>query len=203
MTERAVLDVSGLSTHAERSHAPIWWGQLGMMMIETTIFAILIASYFYVRAQFAVWPPPNISPPDLTISSIGVLILLVSAIPMYLSDQAAKKRNRPRVILYMSLNLALGLIFLALRWMEFLRFNFKWSTDIYGSFFWCTVGLHTMHAIADLIQTMVMLAIVLVRRVGEKQLQGIEVDGLYWYFIVAIWIPVWIVFFLYPNMLKS
>ena len=33
--------------HAFSHHAPIWWGNLLMIFIEGTAFAILAASYFY------------------------------------------------------------------------------------------------------------------------------------------------------------
>ena len=70
MTEQRTLDVSYLPDIAFGSRAPLWWGQVGMMAIESTIIAIIVAAYFYVRIGFSVWPPPNIAPPDLGLATV-------------------------------------------------------------------------------------------------------------------------------------
>ena len=56
------IDVSNLDTIALNHRAPLWWGQILMMVIEGSLFALLIASYFYIRVGFDVWPPPDIDP---------------------------------------------------------------------------------------------------------------------------------------------
>jgi cytochrome c oxidase subunit I+III len=80
---------------------------------------------------------------------------------------------------------------------------FKWNTDIYGSFVWTMLVLHTMHVIADGTQTLVVIAIVLFRKVHEKQLLGIKVDGLYWFFVAGAYVPVFLVVYVYPALLKG
>jgi cytochrome c oxidase subunit III len=185
------------------TRSPIWWGQSLMMVIESTILALLIASYAYVRSNFAVWPPQGTPLPDIAIPSIEVVVLLLSCVPLHLSDKASKEGKRLTVVLGILGNLFLAATFLGLRWYELVKLPLKWTTNIYGSFLWIIIGLHTMHAIADFIQTTVVLAIVLMHRAGRKQIHGIEVDGLYWYWIVAMWIPLWLLLYVYPRIIKS
>lgn len=196
------VDVSGLPTIAVGVRAPLWWGQALMMTIESTIFANLIAAYFYVRIGFAHWPPPNEAKPDLFIPTLGLLILLISVPPMVWSGSAAEKHDRRGALLGLLLNLACCFAFLGVRWIELVRLDIKWNSDIYGSFVWCLLGLHTMHVIADTAQSCVMLGTLLARRVGEKQILGFRVDGQYWYFVVAIWIPIYLVVYIYPRFSK-
>lgn len=196
------INVEALPTIGLGTRAPLWWGQIYMMCIEGTIFVILIASYFYVRLGFAHWPPPDVIPPALGLPTFNVILLLASALPMYLAGEAAMRGERGKTIFNIVLNIAMALGFLFVRLIEFNVFSFKWTSDIYGSFVWCIVGLHTMHAIADTVQSMVVLLIVLMKRVGEKQLLGIKVDGLYWYFVVATGVPVYLLVYVYPNLTK-
>jgi cytochrome c oxidase subunit 3 len=34
----------------------MWWGTLGLMAIEGTVFALTIAAYFYLRSHQHGWP---------------------------------------------------------------------------------------------------------------------------------------------------
>jgi len=202
MNNEATLDVSHLEEIGFGTRAPIWWGQVGMMAIETTIFAILIAAYFYVRLGFSVWPPPNIAPPDLPLATVNTILLLVSCIPMYLGGEAGMQGKLGKAALMTALNALLALAFLITRAMELNRLNFKWSTDIYGSFVWTLLGLHTMHTIADTVESIVIIGILLSGRVGGKQQLGLKMDGLYWYWLTAIWIPLYLLIYVYPAITK-
>jgi len=203
MTYRADFDVAALPDAGFNTRAPIWWGQLWMMAIEGTIFTILIASYFYTRAGYSVWPPPRAAVPGLGIPTLVTALLLVSCIPMRISEKAATKANMRLAAITLGIGTLIAIAVIALRWYELNQWNFKWSTGIFGSYVWCLVGLHTMHLIADTVESLVILGILTFGRVGAKQQQGVEVDGLYWYFVVLIWIPVYIVVYIYPAMLKG
>ena len=62
MTER-VLDVSALEDGAADSRALLWWGNLSMMAIEGTMFAMLVGTYLYLRtANLDCRPRPSSSP---------------------------------------------------------------------------------------------------------------------------------------------
>src|SRR5436190_934946 len=102
MYPRAVIDVSGLPRTVLDHRSPIWWGNILLLAIETTRFAIMIASYLYFRVvDFQLWPPPpgNSFPPlynsapDLLLPTINLLLLLSSIIPMLLTDKACLQRN--------------------------------------------------------------------------------------------------------------
>ena len=57
-----------------------------LLAIETSMFAILIATYFYLRQNFALWPPPvaqltaTLDPlPQLVYGTLNTLLLVLSA----------------------------------------------------------------------------------------------------------------------------
>src|SRR5207248_7749688 len=57
VTEKRVLDLSGLPLHAMGSASPTWWGTLGFMLLEGSGFALVIAIYLYLGSLAREWPP--------------------------------------------------------------------------------------------------------------------------------------------------
>src|SRR3954469_6289601 len=99
--ERNVIDVSELPHHAFDVREPVWWGNWGLLAIETTMFGILVATYFYLRQNFQLWPPPLTSSPqpfdsqpDLTAATTTVVLLVLSCLPMIYTDLAARPGDR-------------------------------------------------------------------------------------------------------------
>src|SRR5581483_2269174 len=81
----AVIDVSKLPSSAMDHRSPIWWGNALLLCIETSMFAITAATYFYLRRNFDQWPPPKVNAfpiiahplPLLTVPTINLALLLI------------------------------------------------------------------------------------------------------------------------------
>ena len=89
MSTRTVIDISELPHHEFDTYDPVWWGNNLLLTIETAMFAILIATYFYLRQNFPLWPPPvaqltdTLRPlPILTYGIANTILLLASLAPM-------------------------------------------------------------------------------------------------------------------------
>ena len=76
----------------------------------------------------------------------------------------------------------------------------RWESDIHGSFVWAFLGLHTFDVFADLIFTLVLILILADGRYGPKQCQGVHVDSVVWYVLVAVWIPIYVVIYWGPRL---
>lgn len=199
MTARRTIDVAELPVFAISSQAPIWWGQIILAAIEGTMFCILIAMYFYLRMRVDVWPPPGTQLPHLFLPTIAFIPLLLSCLGSYWASEAAKKGDQRGMLLGLIFNLVLACIYLALRIVAWRSFNFTWATDVHGSIVWTILGLHTFDMVADVVYTLVLIAIILAGRCGEKQRQGVHVDSVVWYFLVLIWIPLYITIYWGPR----
>jgi cytochrome c oxidase subunit 3 len=79
--------------------------------------------------------------------------------------------------------------------------NFTWKSDAHGSIVWTILFIHSYDVVADLIMTAVLLAFVSTGRYGEKQRIGVHVDSVLWYFLVAIWLPLYAVVYWGPHFL--
>ena len=178
MTANRTLDLSHLQPYDISSEAPLWWGQLFMAIVECTMFAILIAMYFYIRLSMDMWPPPGILIPELVLPSVCVVLLILSCIGSYLASEAAKRGDREGMIRGLVLNLALALAGMVARGINWGQWNFRWDVDAYGSIVWCIIFLHTFDIVADLLFTGVLVAI-LVSRGARSRFQAATLGPTY------------------------
>lgn len=203
MTATRALDVSDLPPYSISMQAPLWWGQICMIAIETTMFSILIAAYFYTRLRMDVWPPPGDQFPNTLLPGLALIPLILSAFGSYWASESAKKNDRGGMILGLAANVVLAVIFFVLRWFEWHSLNFNWMNDVFGSYVWAFLGLHTFDFIAELVATVVLLIIVISGRYGERERVGVHVDSYVWYFVVVIWIPLYIVTYWGPQLVET
>ncbi len=68
------LDVSGLPTVVFSHRSLMWWGTLGVMAIEGTVFALAAMAYFYLRSHQDTWPLTAL-PPDLRWGTVNTLLM--------------------------------------------------------------------------------------------------------------------------------
>ena len=74
------LDVSGLPSYRYSHHSLMWWGIMGMVAIEGTVFALCVGVYFYLWSQAPQWPLST-HPPELRWGTLNLLLLLASILP--------------------------------------------------------------------------------------------------------------------------
>ncbi|MDQ6679316.1 MAG: cytochrome c oxidase subunit 3 [Acidobacteriota bacterium] len=203
MTAPRTLDVAHLQPYSISSKSPLWWGQLMMCFIEASMFCMLIAIYFYLRLSVDMWPPPGTQLPHLTLPTLALIPLLLSAIGSYWASEAAKKNSRSGMLKGMILNVVLGALFLALRFAEMKTLNFNWATDVHGSIVWSMLFLHTLDSVGDLFYTVVLIYAIASGRYGQKQRLGVHADSVVWYFIVGIWIPMYVVIYWGPRIVGA
>jgi len=199
-TASRTLDVSDLPEAVLDSRSLVWWGTLVMTTIETMVFALTIGAYFYLRMISPQWPPPRIGPPGLLAATINLAVLLVSAVPAVWLDRAARRRDKRTVTRMLIANLVFGTVFLALRYFEFLALHGMWNADAYESVNWTILGLHTSNVLTSLIETFIVLVYFLTKKVEDRHFLYARLDGVFWYFIVISWIPLYAVVFLAPRL---
>lgn len=203
MTQTRTLDVSGVVDWDVSSKSPLWWGQVLMATIEGSLFCILIAMYFYIRQRVDIWPPPGTQLPHLTLPTLALIPLLLSAAASYWASEGAKEDNRRKMITGLIVNIILAGLFLGLRVMEMQTLNFNWTTDIHGSIFWAILFLHLIDAVGDCFYTLVLIVIVGLGYSGPKQRLGVHVDSVVWYFIVGSWIPLYALIYWGPYIVGA
>lgn len=196
---KLALNVKSLPDHGFGHTDPLWWGIMGMIAIEGTVFALLIASYYFLRGNFATWPTVGMPPHERLVSTIGVGLIVASAVPMYLVNQAALRMDFKAVRRWLTVNTILAAAFLFFRYLEIKGAPIRWDEDSYGSLLWSAWGLHTVHGITGVLENCVFLVLLFRGPIERKHYTDLQVNGTYWYFVVASWVVLYGVFFLDPG----
>jgi cytochrome c oxidase subunit III len=195
------MNVSAIPVIGYGSTAPLWWGNLLMIVIEGMIFVLCIASYFYLRLEFREWPPPRVSYPDIVLGTVNLVLLLASYLPAYIYQRSAERDDEKGVRVWITISVILGLIALVLRWFEFKGLHCRWDSHAYGSIVWTTMGLHTVHLLAGTCETLLLAVWIYTHKLDPKHRLDLEVMSYYWYFVVISWMVLYAVIYLSPRFI--
>jgi cytochrome c oxidase subunit 1/cytochrome c oxidase subunit I+III len=195
------LDVGGLPPGAFGSRSLMWWGTLGIVLIEGTVFALAIGAYFYLVTRMPAWPPDGVAPPALRWGTVNTIVLLASLIPNELAKRAAEHVDLHGVRIWMVACLLFGLGFNLVRIFEFMHLNVMWDRDAYGSIVWLLLGLHTTHIVTDFLDTAVLAVLMFTGPIEERRFVDVEENAVYWYFVVLAWLPIYGVIYWAPRLI--
>jgi heme/copper-type cytochrome/quinol oxidase subunit 3 len=207
MNPRRTIDVSGLPAGVLDYRANLWWGNLLLAVIETTMFGLLIASYFYVRMNFVQWPPSKINflpvihhaVPEWTLPTINLVLILLGCIPMIMVDRAARQQRQRTVQIGLVFCILFGLITSVIRYEEFGSLIFRWDANAYASATWLILGMHMGHLIVETCEAMLLASWAFFRQLDDKHVLDITVTASYWYWVAAIWIPIYVIVYWGPR----
>jgi heme/copper-type cytochrome/quinol oxidase subunit 3 len=200
MREPVTIDVSMLPKIAFNSKGLVWWGTVGLIAIESTVFVLLIAVYFYLRGRVPTWPP-GLHPPDLLWGTLNLGLFLASAVPNQLTKRAAERFDLSATRLWLLVTTTLGLATIVIRTLEFTTLNVSWNTNAYGSVVWVLIGVHTIHLVTDFYDTFVLVVLSFTGPIEKKRFVDFSDNAFYWYFVVASWLVVYVVIYLAPRYL--
>lgn len=195
---RLAGDVGGLPSVVFGSRSLMWWATVGMMVIEGWTLALLVVSYLYFRQTFESWPPLRTPNPSLLLPTINLVVMLVSFVPAYLSARYAKQFDTVRVKRWLVVFSIVVVAVVVLRWWELWALNTRWDSNAYGSAAWTIVGLHTTLLALDVADTIGLTLLFFIRELPGKVYTDVSDNSLYWYFTVAIWIPIYLIVYVGP-----
>jgi heme/copper-type cytochrome/quinol oxidase subunit 3 len=193
------IDARELPSYAFSHRSLMWWGTLGMMAIEGTVFAIAVTAYFYLRSRSEVWPP-GVLPPDLRWGTLNVVLLLASAIPNHLAKRGAERLDLRASRRWTWVGVLFGVAFIAVRALEFTTLNCRWDTNAYGSAVWTLLGLHSVHLVTDVADTVVLGVLLITGPFEGRRFADVSENAMYWYFVVFTWLPIYAVIYLAPRL---
>jgi heme/copper-type cytochrome/quinol oxidase subunit 3 len=200
VSARAVVDVSGLPNSEFGHRGLIWWGTVGFMVIEGSMFVIGLVVYFYLRLNVAQWPP-SLPDPDPSYGTANLLLVFVSLVPAAISKRAAEKFDLERSRRWLAILVLMGIGSLVLRAFEYPALNCRWDDNAYGSIVWVLLSMHTIHVATDVVDSAVLLVMAATKPMTRKRFVDLSENSLYWYFIVAWWLPIYAVIYFAPRVL--
>lgn len=207
VAKNTALDVSKLPTTILDAHSALWWGNALLLAIETAMFGILIAIYFSVMMQTEPFPPPRVerlpvlyqSFPNLTLPIIGLTVILLSLIPAIMLDRSARNKQVSMIKVVLPITLTFNIVAIVIRYYEFDSLLFKWEDNAYGSITWMILGMHMFHLIVLACEDIFLLAWTYVKGVDDKHILDLTVLGVYWYWVVGVWLVLFGIVYLVPR----
>jgi heme/copper-type cytochrome/quinol oxidase subunit 3 len=206
MNARPIIDVSKLPHHGFNTLDPVWWGNNFLLAIETTMFVICISTYYYLRQNFPLWPPPlaqltaPLNPlPELMAATANTILLTLSCIPMVVVDLAARRKKRNVAKVGLLVCLACAVVSIVLRSFEFGAVKFRWDSNAYGSIVWFILGLHLLHLVTLTCETILLTIWAFWREFDMKHRVDITALAVYWYWVAGIWLLLYGVVYLTPR----
>lgn len=198
--QQSLGDVRDLPTVTFGHRSLMWWGTLGFMVIEGWTLALIAAMYFYIRQNFVTWPPLRTPLPSLLVPTINLAVMLVSVIPVYLSDRAARRLDLGALKLWLLISTLVSVAIPVLRWYELWSLNIRWDTNAYGSAAWLLVGTHATLLLLDFADTLGLTLFYWTRRMPIKAMSDSSDNAFYWYFMVGVWIPIYLIVYVGPYV---
>ena len=194
----AALDVAELPSFAFGHRSPMWWGTMGMIAIEGTVFVLAIMSYFYLYSRSTSWPMTTPAP-ELLWGTLNTAIMLASYIPNHFAKKAALRLDLSGVRLWLVICMLFSVAFLTVRVFEFTALNVRWDTDAYGSIVWMLLGLHTLHLLTDAVDSLVLTVLMFTGPLEGKRFVDVSENCMYWNFVVGSWLIIYAVLYWSPR----
>jgi cytochrome c oxidase subunit III len=197
---RFMGDLAHLPPHAHSHRSLTWWGMMGLIAIEGTAFVLAIATYLYLANQVPQWPPHKLLPSP-GYGTVFTVLTLASFVPnMWLNRKAEQEQLRPVQIGLIVMTL-IGFVLVAIRYLEFTSMHVAWSDSAYGSIVITLLGLHTVHLLTDLFDTIVLMVLMFTRHARGRRYVDVAENAIYWNFVVYAWPPIYVLLYFMPKWL--
>tara|TARA_Y100001968_G_scaffold332953_1_gene393244 strand:+ start:1778 stop:2350 length:573 start_codon:yes stop_codon:yes gene_type:complete len=182
-----------IATTREASGTPtgrlaVWW----VIASEIVIFGGLLAGYLMHRLGHPEWVA-HAANTNVWIGAFNTFVLLTSSLSAVLAHAAAEKGNGPKAANLLLATTFGGLIFVIVKsyeWTYEISHGMTITANGFWAFYYVAAGLHALHVVAGMV---IMIIISVAARKG-RELQRVELIGIYWHFVDLVWI------FLFPLL---
>ena len=130
----------------------------------------------------------------------NTVILLTSSVTVHFAHTALKAGNRKGLISWLTVTVALGVLFLVLQALEYIEayehYGLTLNSGIYGSTFFLLTGFHGFHVTLGTFMLAVMLARAIKGHFKPDDHFGFEAASWYWHFVDVVWVGLFIFVYL-------
>ena len=197
---RRGFDASKLPDVAFGSRDLVWWGTMSFVVIEGFTLVLCAVVWIYLSRNEGSWPPQGTPFPLRDVPTAQVIVMLLSLPLMVWLNRVAERFDYRRTRAGLTIASLFCLAFVILRYIEVTKsLNVKWNTNAYGSAQWLVVCAHGTLLLMQLIETSGIALAFWAAPITKKHFSDASDVTTYWYFMVASWIPLYVLCFLVPN----
>ena len=175
--------------------------RLGMWLFlasEAMLFGGLFSAYALLRAGAPEWPHGQLGVP---LGLFNTAVLLVSSFSMKRACAAARSQDRGGHRMWLGITLALAIVFLAVKGVEYrehIAAGQVPATSTFFAIYYTLTGVHALHLVGGIAVMMYLLgpgSRLWVTRQGQFA-NRVEATGLYWYFVDVVWVIAFVLLYL-------
>jgi cytochrome c oxidase subunit 3 len=161
---------------------------------EAAIFTIFVVAYlFYIGKSLSGPKPKDVLHPPLFFT----VCLLASSLTVHTAVRRLLAGKTAAFALCWLLTIVLGGAFLYGTGREWARLILQHglivSTNLFGTTYYSLVGLHAFHVAMGLLGLITAALFYLTARLRREHVGRLEVLSLYWHFVDAVWVVVFVV----------
>jgi len=161
---------------------------------EAVFFAAFLGIYANAFTNAEVWPPKEVPLPSLVLPTITVVALVLSAITLGVPiRQVRQGRYSAGSIGWLAATIVLAIAFVVLMVYGYRDVGYGIGDGVYESLFYVINGLALAHAVGGIF--LFVLVLLRLRGAGPAaQREPVLVAGVYWYFVVAVGVIIYVLF---------
>ena len=169
----------------------------GLIAAESAIFSIFVVAYIFYIGKSLTGPQPR---DVLRVPIFFTICLLSSSLTIGFALKLLRGGRVRPFALWWLLTIALGAFFLGGTVREWRRLIFDEGltiqTNLFGTTYYSLVGLHAFHVTVGLLALATVLLFTVLGHVGQQHAERVEVLSMYWHFVDAVWVVVFIVVYM-------
>ncbi len=172
-------------------------GAIALIVAESMFFLGVLSAWYYLQAtSLGNWPPANLRPQQLTLPVINTLVILISAGAMAWGERGIAAGDKRRLTIGVAIAAGIGLLFMTLQTIEFAGLGLRAQGSSYGSMFFALLVFHIIRVFVGVGWMAVVLIRAAMGQFDQKRRTVVRACAMYWYFITAIWLVVFVVLYL-------
>jgi heme/copper-type cytochrome/quinol oxidase subunit 3 len=200
MADRLPIE-SALPVGAIDTRASGWWAMIFTVATEASLFAYLLFSYYYLAVQpHLPGTFPQGGAPSLTLALPNTIILLASSATVAWAQFNIERDHNRRLMFGLAASIVLGVVFLVVQYFEWTDKSYSLASSTYSSLYFTITGFHMMHVVAGVIMLSAVLLWSALGYFNRVRYAPIHIAALYWHFVDAVWIAVFVTFYITPRV---
>jgi cytochrome c oxidase subunit III len=172
-------------------------GVIGLIVAETSLFAVFVVAYLFYVGKSLNGPFPK---DVLELPIFNTVCLLSSSLTVAFAVNALRRGQARTAGVWFLATVVLGAIFLVGTGREWYGLivgrGFTIGTNLFGSTFYSLVGLHASHVTIGLVMLTLLAVFALTGALRGEHVERAELVSWYWHFVDAVWVVVFTIVYL-------
>jgi cytochrome c oxidase subunit I+III len=171
------------------------------ILVIIVALATLIFTYFFLRLNNPIWPPPGIPLPAMLLPGLAAVLVVASGAPLSWAEDRIRRDDVRGLALGLAGTFLLGLVALAMMVVDFRRFDFTPATNAYGPLVFVIGTITGVIVVAGLGMMALTLFHAWQGGLSARRHLWVSNTALYWRFVIVAWLAIFATLYLSPYVL--